>query len=165
MEEALDASLLLHVIDASDPGFQRQLEVTDVVLAEIEADDVPRLRVFNKIDHVGDEVEQAACTALLHEQHPGCIVMSAKSATDVARLHAAIMAFFQKDLAEAELLVPWSMQQLRGEIFSGCQVLEEKAEAEGALFRVRAEPAVIAGLREQLDPSTAPVPAREHWES
>ena len=54
LEEALDAALLLHVIDASDPGFQRQLEVTDEVLQEIGADDVPRIRVFNKIDHVGD---------------------------------------------------------------------------------------------------------------
>jgi GTP-binding protein HflX len=169
LEEALDASLLLHVIDASDPGFQRQLEVTDAVLAEIEADDVPRLRVFNKIDHVGDPVgdpeAQAACTALLQEQHPGCIVMSAKRADDVAELHAAIMAFFQKDLTEAEVLVPWSMQQLRGEIFSNCQVLEEKADAEGALFRLRAEPAVIAALRAQLDPATVPALPREHWEA
>jgi GTP-binding protein HflX len=52
LEEALDAGLLLHVIDASDPGFERQLEVTDTVLHEIGADEVPRIRVFNKIDHV-----------------------------------------------------------------------------------------------------------------
>ncbi len=52
LEEALDASLLLHVIDASDPGFERQLEVTDEVLGEIGAQDVPRIRVFNKIDQV-----------------------------------------------------------------------------------------------------------------
>ena len=59
LEEALDAALLLHVIDASDPGFQRQLEVTDEVLQEIGADEVPRIRVFNKIDHVGDEAERS----------------------------------------------------------------------------------------------------------
>ncbi|HSI45779.1 MAG TPA: GTPase HflX, partial [Methylophilus sp.] len=47
LDEALDASLLLHVIDASDPGFERQLEVTDKVLEEIDADEVPRIRVFN----------------------------------------------------------------------------------------------------------------------
>ena len=54
LDEALDAALLLHVIDASDPGFERQLEVTDKVLDEIGAQAVPRLRLFNKIDHVGD---------------------------------------------------------------------------------------------------------------
>jgi GTP-binding protein HflX len=52
LEEALDAALLLHVIDASDPGCERQREVTEKVLAEIGAQDVPRLRIFNKIDHV-----------------------------------------------------------------------------------------------------------------
>jgi GTP-binding protein HflX len=61
LDEALDASLLLHVIDASDPGFERQLEVTDAVLAEIGADELPRIRVFNKIDHVGDAAAQAEC--------------------------------------------------------------------------------------------------------
>lgn len=50
LDEALSASLLLHVIDAGDPGFEAQLEVTDKVLAEIGADSVPRIRVFNKID-------------------------------------------------------------------------------------------------------------------
>ena len=43
----------LHVVDASDPDFERQLAVTDEVLAEIGAGDVPRLLVFNKIDRVG----------------------------------------------------------------------------------------------------------------
>ena len=70
LEEALDASLLLHVIDASDPGFERQLEVTDKVLAEIGAKDVPRIRVFNKIDHVGDAEAQAEREAALRAHTP-----------------------------------------------------------------------------------------------
>ena len=41
LDDALDAFLLLHVIDASDPGFERQLEVTDEVLEEIGANVVP----------------------------------------------------------------------------------------------------------------------------
>ncbi|MBL8452932.1 MAG: GTPase HflX, partial [Zoogloea sp.] len=78
LDEALDASLLLHVIDASDPGFERQLEVTDVVLAEIGADTLPRIRVFNKIDHVGDATAQAECEASLRARYPDCVVMSAR---------------------------------------------------------------------------------------
>ena len=50
LDEALEASLLAHVVDASDPGFERQLAVTEEVLDEIGAKDVPRLLVFNKID-------------------------------------------------------------------------------------------------------------------
>ena len=132
LEEALDAALLLHVIDASDPGFQRQLEVTDEVLQEIGADDVPRIRVFNKIDHVGDAAAQAAWTAELRQRYPDCVVMSARRPEEVAELRAQIVAFFQRDLEEGELLLPWSAQQLRGEIYSHCQVLEERAEEEGA---------------------------------
>jgi GTP-binding protein HflX len=150
LEEALDASLLLHVIDAGDPGFERQIEATEDVLNEIEAQDVPRIRIFNKIDHVGDATAQAECEAALHDKYPGCIVMSARRPDDVAKLHRAIVAFFQKDLVEAELFLPWSAQQLRGEIFARCEVLAERADDEGAFFSVRAEQGALDKLREQL---------------
>jgi len=151
LDEALDASLLLHVIDASDPGFERQLEVTDKVLEEIGADVVPRIRVFNKIDHVGDEAAQAECEAALRAQYPDCIVMSARRPDEVARLHRTIVAFFQQNLVETELFLPWSAQQLRGGIYAKCEVLEERADGEGAFFRVRGESDVLAGLREQFE--------------
>jgi GTP-binding protein HflX len=143
LDEALEASLLLHVVDASDAGFGRQLAVTEKVLAEIGAQDVPRLLVFNKIDRAGDE-------AALRAKYPGCIVMSAKREGDVARLREAIVAFFQRRLVEAELFLPWSAQKLRGQIFATCTVLEERADAEGAFLRVRGEPEAIGRLREQL---------------
>jgi GTP-binding protein HflX len=153
LEEALDASLLLHVIDASDPGFERQIETTEHVLQEIEALDVPRIRVFNKIDHVGDATAQAEREAALRARYPDCIVMSARRPEDVAKLHRAIVAFFQRDLVEAELFLPWSAQQLRREIFARCEVLDERADDEGAFFRVRSEQAVLDSLREQIDPA------------
>ena len=163
LEEALDAALLLHVIDASDPGFLRQLEVTDEVLQEIGADEVPRIRVFNKIDHVGDESEQAARTAELQQRYPGCVVMSARRPEEVASLHAMIVSFFQQDLVEDALLLPWSAQQLRGEIYSHCQVLEERAEEEGCWFRVRGEPEKLRSLHAQLNPG-AQGREKEYWE-
>ncbi|MBW8306904.1 MAG: GTPase HflX, partial [Thiobacillus sp.] len=150
LEEALDASLLLHVIDASDPGFERQIETTEEVLKEIAAQDVPRLRIFNKIDHVGDAAAQAECEATLRADYPGCIVMSARRPDAVAKLHKAILAFFQQDLVEAELFLPWAAQQLRGEIFARCAVLEERADEEGAFFRVRGEQETLDSLREQF---------------
>lgn len=151
LDEALDASLLLHVIDASDPGFERQLEVTDEVLNEIGAQDVPRIRIFNKIDHVGDAVAQAECEAALKAKYPSCRVMSARHPDNVAQLHQAIIDFFQQTLVEDEIFLPWSAQQLRGEIYANCTVCEERADSEGAFFRVRGEPSVIQRLREQLD--------------
>ncbi len=150
LDEALDASLLLHVIDASDPGFERQIEVTDKVLEEIGAKDVPRIRVFNKIDHVGDATAQAEREATLRVQYPDCIVMSARRDNDVAMLHKAIVAFFQENLVEAELFIPWSAQKLRNKIFSSFEVLEERADGEGAFLRVRGEREAVRGLSEQL---------------
>ncbi|AKH37720.1 MULTISPECIES: GTPase HflX [Nitrosomonas] len=150
LDEALDASLLLHVIDASDPGFERQLEVTDQVLEEIGADVVPRMRVFNKIDHVGDATAQAKCEAVLRTQYPDCVVMSARRPDEVAKLRQKIVAFFQQDLVEAELFLPWSAQQLRGEIYASCQVLEERSNYEGVFFRVRGEPDSVKNLCEQF---------------
>jgi GTP-binding protein HflX len=143
LDEALEASLLVHVVDASDAGFERQIAVTGEVLAEIGAKDVPRLVVFNKIDRGGDE-------AVLRAKYPDCVVMSAKREGDVARLREAIVAFFQRNLVEAELFLPWSAQKLRGQIFATCTVLEERADAEGAVLRVRGEPEAIGRLREQL---------------
>jgi GTP-binding protein HflX len=149
LDEALDASLLLHVIDASDPGFERQLEVTDEVLEEIGANVVPRIRVFNKIDHVGDVEAQTECEAALRAKYPDCVVMSARRPDDVAKLHHKIVEFFQQDLVETEIFLPWTAQQLRGEIYANCQVLEERSDNDGAFFRVRSEPDAIKNIREQ----------------
>lgn len=150
LEEALDASLLLHVIDASDPGFERQLEVTDKVLAEIGAKDVPRIRVFNKIDHVGSVEAQVEREAALRAQYPDCIVMSARRTGDVAKLRESIVAFFQQGLVEAELFLPWSAQQLRGEVFASCEVLKERADAEGAFLCIRGERETVKSLCERF---------------
>mgnify|MGYP003339565132 FL=1 len=154
LEEAAEAALLLHVIDASDPGFERQLEVTDNVLAEIDAEKVPRLRVFNKIDRVGDAKAQRARAKALRAAYPKCIVMSAIDAEDVDKLRKAIRAFFGKRLVKAELFLPWSAQQLRGELFSVCQVLEERADADGAHFSVRSERRDLEVLREHIAQAT-----------
>lgn len=150
LEEALDAALLLHVIDASDPGFERQREVTDKVLAEIGAEDVPRLRVFNKIDHVGDASAQAERAAELRASYPGCLVISARRGEDVAALREAILGFFRQGMAEAELFLPWSDPQARNEIFSCCEVLAERADEQGAFLHIRGEAEVVRGLDERF---------------
>jgi len=150
LDEALDASLLAHVVDASDPGYERQLAVTEDVLDEIGAKAVPRLLVFNKIDRAGEEREQREREAALRAQHPGCIVMSARSEADVAKLHDAIEAFFQRDLVEAELFLPWDAQKIRGEVFATCKVLDERAEGEGALLRIRGAAETVKRLHGQF---------------
>lgn len=151
LDEALSASLLLHVVDAGDPGFEMQLEVTDKVLAEIGADSVPRIRIFNKIDYLDGAVAQAERKASLQAKYPDCIVLSARNSDDIALLHQAIVEVFQKELVDAEIFLPWSAQGLRGEIFAAGEVLEERADTAGAFFRFRAPADVVARLRDLAD--------------
>ncbi|MBN8771633.1 MAG: GTPase HflX [Thiobacillus sp.] len=53
LEATAEADLLLHVIDSASPGRERQIEAVDKVLAEIGANAVPQLRVYNKLDLTG----------------------------------------------------------------------------------------------------------------
>ena len=150
LEEAAEASLLLHVIDASDPGFERQIAVTEAVLAEVGANEVPRLRVFNKIDQVGDRKAQVEKAKALRAQYPRCVITSAVDADSVARLNKTVRAHFRRRLSRAELFIPWAAQALRGELFACCEVVSERAEAEGSYVQVRGERTDIARLRERL---------------
>jgi GTPase len=154
LEEAREASLLLHVVDASDPGFERQLAVTNEVLDDIGAQDVPRILVFNKIDCVGDVEAQAAMDARLRGQYSGCMVLSARRDGDIQKLRATLLEFFRRDLVEAEIFLAWSGQKLRGSIFDTCEVLEERADDAGTYFRIRGEPEIVNALRTQLGRTT-----------
>ena len=147
IEEALEAGLLAQVVDASDPNFERQLAVTNEVLAEIGAADVPRLLVFNKIDRAGDGMAEVRASADLLRRWPDAVVMSARQPEDVADLRARLIAFFARDLVEGEVHVAYDRQQLRGEIYDGCQVLGERYDDRGVIFQVRTHPTVLKRLQ------------------
>src|SRR6185295_8523251 len=97
--------------------------------------------VWNKIDRVGNGPAREAAARALEARWPGCVVMSARQPDDVARLRARFVAHFARDLVEGQLRVPYDRQQLRGEIFASCEVLEEQYQDDGVVFRVRAHPA------------------------
>lgn len=59
LEETALADVLLHVVDASNPDFERQMDDVNVVLEEIGAHEVPQLVVYNKIDLLPDGVREA----------------------------------------------------------------------------------------------------------
>jgi GTP-binding protein HflX len=125
LDEALEAGLLAQVVDASDPGFERQLQVTHEVLADIGASAIPRLIIFNKMDRIGDSKSEGAAADDLLARWPDSFVMSARRPEDVARLRERLIAFFVRDLVAGELRVPYDKQHLRGEIFASCEVLAE----------------------------------------
>jgi GTP-binding protein HflX len=135
LDEALEASLLVHVVDASDRNFERQLRVTEEVLDEIGAGDVPRLLVLNKIDRLDDE---AGAVAALAARWPDALPLCAKRPDDVARLRERLIAVFAAGMVEREILVPYDQQSRRAAIFEACAVLEERYTEDGVVFRVKA---------------------------
>jgi len=66
LEELEDADLLLHVVDASDPRFEEQMEAVDAILRGLGLDAVAKLVVFNKIDRLSDGAEALASLCRRH---------------------------------------------------------------------------------------------------
>jgi GTP-binding protein HflX len=145
LDEARDADLLLHVVDAADPACAGQIEVTHEVLSEIGAGDVPRLLLLNKLDRVDPERR-----AQLAAEHPEAVLLSAKAPDDVAMLHARIQRFFEREMVEAEIEVPYARQRLVAEIHASCRVLSERHDERGTHLRLLARPELIARLRESV---------------
>jgi GTP-binding protein HflX len=145
LAEALEASLVLFVVDASDPTHEAQLEVSRAVLREIGADAVPSRLVLNKLDRV-----DAAGRAALVEKHPDAILLSAHAPEDVSALRDTIIAFFEAAMVEDVLVLPYAKQGLIGEVYESARVLSEEYDEAGRVLKVRGLPGAIARLRRSL---------------
>jgi GTP-binding protein HflX len=145
LAEALEASLLLFVVDASDPTYEAQLDVTRNVLREIGADVVPSHLLLNKIDRVA-ETDRAA----LRAKHPDAILLSAKSPEDVAALRETIVGFFETAMVEEQLVLPYAKQGLLSAVYDNVRVLSEDYDAIGRIMRLRGLPGEIARLRRAI---------------
>jgi GTP-binding protein HflX len=145
LDEAHEASLLLHVVDAADAGFREQLEVTRSVLREIGAEQAPSRLVMNKIDRLSP-----AALAELQAEFPDAWFISAKRTEDVLTVRARIIAFFESRYAEAELCVPYSEQRLVSEMHEQGRVVSERYEDDGVKITFRSDPEVLDGFRARL---------------
>jgi GTP-binding protein HflX len=145
LAEALEASLLLFVVDGSDPTYEAQLEVSRGVLREIGADAVPSRLVLNKMDRV-----DAAGRAALVEKHPDAILLSAHAPADVAALRETIIAFFEAEMVEDVLVLPYAKQGMLGEVYDSARVLSESYDETGRVLHVRGLPGAIARLQRSL---------------
>ena len=150
LDEAADADLLLHVIDAADAAHADQIAVTREVLRDIGADSVPTWLLLNKIDRV-----DAAGRAALAERYPTAIQLSAKSPPDVAHLRERLIEQFAGKLEDAELDIPWAAHRLVHAIHERATVLAEEHHDHGTRIAIRAPSRVIAALRAELDQSAS----------
>jgi GTP-binding protein HflX len=145
LAEALEASLLLFVVDASDPTYEAQLEVSRSVLRDIGADVVPSHLVLNKMDRVDD-----AGRAALIGKHPDATLLSAHAPEDVSALRDSIIAFFEAAMVEDVLVLPYAKQGLIGDVYDSARVLPEAYDETGRVLNVRGLPGAIMRLRRSL---------------
>jgi GTP-binding protein HflX len=145
LDEAGDASLLLYVVDASDPTFREQLEVTKTVLSEIDAAEIPSKLLLNKSDLL-DIVQ----TKMLAKEFPDALIVSTKNPEDVARIKTMLREFFGRNMEEMELLVPYTDKSgLLGEVRKHAAILKETHEQEGVRMIIRSFPEQLARLKKR----------------
>jgi len=124
LEEAHQADLLLHVVDASHADARLQIGVVEEVLAEIHCDDKPGFLILNKVDAVTERIE---LQALLHE-FPDAVPASALTGDGIEEVKKAIERYLDRDLVTAEVRLPQrapAAGRLRAAIRRSGRVLEE----------------------------------------
>jgi GTP-binding protein HflX len=130
LEEAREADLLLHVVDASDPEHMVRIEQVQNVLNEINAQEVPTLLVFNKIDCRDDapaRIEHA------EDGTPIRVWVSARTGAGLPLLKKAIGERLFEPVVEDELIVPASAGRLRAQLFALKVVCSEQSDEDGTV--------------------------------
>jgi len=145
LDEALEASHLLHIVDAADPSWEAQLDVTRDVLAEIGAAEVPSTLVMNKVDLLPPEELKRLQTRL-----PDAWFVSARAVADVASVRERIIAIFEAAYEEVEVTIPYDRQGILSEMHDAGRVLEEKYEEAGVIVTWRADAESIGRIRSKL---------------
>ena len=117
LEEISDADLLIHIVDASDPDPDHQLNSVRAVLSEIGADSVDELRVFNKID-AADELTVRRLRAL----HPEAVFISAKTGEGIDELLDAIVSGLDARTVELVLEIPYNKGDVLADVHASGDV-------------------------------------------
>ncbi|MDH5726366.1 MAG: GTPase HflX [Nitrospira sp.] len=145
LDEAACASLVLFVVDASDPSFRSQLDVTRKVLAEVGATEVHSLLVLNKQDRLGpDEI------ASLKAEYPDAVFLSTRSQHDLKSLREQIVRYFEREMIDEELRLPFTAQGILAEVRARMRILSEEYDAEGLTILVRSTPENLAVIKKKL---------------
>jgi GTP-binding protein HflX len=99
LEEARQARLLLHIVDASNPAAEQQIRAVDQVLKELGCAGKPTLLVLNKADRLTDH----SYLHVLLSQHPRAVAISAVTGQGLEQLGEAVEEALSADFAEAEI--------------------------------------------------------------
>ena len=128
LEETLEATLLLHVIDSSSPDMMEQIEAVEKVLKEIGVD-VPVLRVYNKIDVSGEDAK-----IVYAKPHvPDRVYVSAHSKQGLNLLRQAVQECLMGQLQSFELVLKPEYGKLRTQLYALNVIQTENYDDQGNL--------------------------------
>ncbi|MDH4246393.1 MAG: GTPase HflX [Deltaproteobacteria bacterium] len=142
LEVARDADLLLHVVDLHQDTWEEHIAITEKVLEEIEAHQVPRLLVFNKVDRVEDRVRKM----LAQHKFPEAVFTSAAQ-DDPAQMREHIVRFFEKAMITTPLLLEYADYGELSKIYRWSRVDEVRYEQDGIHLLVTSTPANLERIR------------------
>ncbi len=134
LEEALNADLILHVVDASVPEDEllAMIDAVDDVLVEVGAAERPRLLVLNKIDRLDDDRRRE-----LSHRHADAVQVSGETGEGFDRLAEAIEAKFLSTLRRMDLLVPYEEGSRLSELHDVAGDMEREDTPAGVRVRAR----------------------------
>lgn len=164
LEESREADLLLHVVDAADSERMARIEQVTEVLREIEADQVPRLQVFNKIDLREDEPPRIERD---DDGMPVRVYVSARDGLGLDLLKTAIGERLRPNLPAFQIVVPVQAARLRAQLFELRAVVSESVDDDGAAhLEVRLPYERLRGLCAAAGLKPPPQPrVFEEWET
>ncbi|RNL21658.1 GTPase HflX [Slackia faecicanis] len=142
LDEIRGADLVLHVVDASSPEYDKQMRAVEDTLEQIGAHGIARILVFNKIDLV-----DASARLALASRFPGAVFVSAETGEGVDELIDAIARAATASETLMEVVVPFSRGDLTSVAHSRCTVLAESYDERGTIMSVRV-PAEMKALFE-----------------
>jgi GTP-binding protein HflX len=99
LEEARQARLLLHVVDASNPQAEGQIKAVNGVLRELGCGDKPTLLVLNKVDRLAD----LSLLHVLQAHHPRAVAVSGATRQGLEELREAVLEALSADFANAAI--------------------------------------------------------------
>ena len=126
LEEAANADLILHVIDATSSYYERQMDVVDEVLCGLGAGDIPRINVYNKTDILEDGQVLPS----------DGVKISALTGKGIDGLLAEIENKLNSDRVELDLVIPYSKYDCLHWLRREATILEEEHEAEGTRVKL-----------------------------
>ena len=154
LEETRRASLLLHVIDASDPRRDEKIIQVNDVLGEIGAGDLPQIRVYNKVDACDLDARalngEAADSVPLHQNDNGYtrrVWVSARDSIGLDVLTELVHGVFRAATVQRRVRLPASAGRLRARLYELGTVVEEQVQDNGDwLMEIEIAPASLERL-------------------